>query len=156
MEAADQHRMSPMMISSPPPKRSAQPSKAKLNARRIRIPNARWLGWPGSPLVSADGIATTNRPVQRPCAPAGLSSPTGPKAIVLQWLCKMCESRSPPGEGKKALRRRRCFICDCPLQGRVSKGCGNRSLAEQAVAFQNLVGFGLDGLQGGVDRLVVV
>src|SRR5450755_538031 len=85
------------MISSPPPKRSARHSKARPNARRIRIPNGRWPGCPGSLLVSADGIATTSRPVQRPCEPAGLSSPTGLKAIVLQWLCKMCESRSSRG-----------------------------------------------------------
>src|ERR1700682_2121598 len=101
MEAADPHRMSPTMTSSPPPKRSARHSRATLSARRIRIPNTRWPGCPGSLPVSADGIATTSRPVQRPCEPAGPNSPTGPKAIVLQWLCKMCESRSPPGEGKK-------------------------------------------------------
>src|SRR6202048_3087199 len=99
MEAADPHRMSPTMISSPPPKRAVRHSKATLSARRIRIPNTRWPGCPGSLPVSADGIATTSRPVQRPCEPAGPNSPTGPKAIVLQWLCKMCESRSLVGEG---------------------------------------------------------
>src|SRR6266700_2730718 len=100
MEAADLHRMSPTMISSLPPKRSARHSKAKLSARKIRIPNARWPGCPGSLPVSADGIATTSRPVQRPCERAGPSSPTGPRVIVLQWLSKMCESRSLRGEGR--------------------------------------------------------
>src|SRR6266851_4592617 len=98
MEAADLHRMSPTMISSLPPKRSARHSKARLSARRIRIPNARCPGCPGSLPVSADGIATTSRPVRRPCEPDGPNLPTGRKAIVLQWLCKMCESRSSRGE----------------------------------------------------------
>src|SRR5713226_1237059 len=107
MEAADLHRMSPTMISSLPPKRSARHSKARLSARRIRIPNARCPGCPGSLPVSADGIATTSRPVRRPCEPDGPNLPTGRKAIVLQWLCKMCESRSPlAGEGAFAKRRR--------------------------------------------------
>src|SRR5712691_3252443 len=105
-EARGPHPTWPIKTSSPPPKPSALRSKAILHVRRTRMIRNRSLGSLGSSLVSADGIAITSHPVQRPFAEVGTSSKRWPLAMLLRWLNKMCESRSASGGGGAPSSRR--------------------------------------------------
>src|SRR5712691_2972009 len=106
-EARGPHPTWPIKTSSPPPKPSALRSKAILHVRRTRMIPNRSLGSLGSSLVSADGIAITSHPVQRPFAEVGTSSKRWPLAMLLRWLNKMCESRSLGGPGRPDARGQR-------------------------------------------------
>src|SRR5215470_18408438 len=110
-EARDLRPMSPTQTSSRLQKPLARRLKEELRVRKIHIPYTRSLGSPGLSLASADGIATTSHPVQRPCEPAGTGSPRGlpvtqsaelrasRSAMLLEWLNKIRESGSPPRDG---------------------------------------------------------
>src|SRR5260370_27800987 len=76
-----------------------QRSKVKLCVRKIPMKWAHWVGSPGSSHASEAGIVITNHQAQRPCKEDGTNSPPWQAAMLLRWLNKMYESRSPSGEG---------------------------------------------------------
>src|ERR1700737_3487895 len=95
-EAPPPPPMSPIKISSPRPKPSARRLKVKQLAKKIPIRHVLLLGSLGSPPVSEDGIAIIRSQVQRPCELVGTNSKPWQPGMLLQWLGKMRESRSPP------------------------------------------------------------
>src|SRR3974390_3324184 len=97
MEVPVRHRTSPMKILFVRPKPLARRLSAKRRANKTRIRPVLSLGSPGSPLALADGTAITNHQAQRPCERVGTNSKPWQRAIPLQTLDKIRESRRGRG-----------------------------------------------------------